>query len=93
MILKETLPGGPIIRTSHLKISLSSTSPAENPLKEFVNTKNKTCSLVTFQVEKSKAKLEMKNFGNSNAWNQTHLSQDSSLVPLIAFLIAVLRSP
>lgn len=26
------LPGGPIISTSHLKISLSSTRPAENPI-------------------------------------------------------------
>lgn len=32
--VEGSLPGGPIIRTSHLKMSLSSTRPAENPAKK-----------------------------------------------------------
>lgn len=34
--VSKNKPGGPIISTSHLKISLSSRSPAENPERETI---------------------------------------------------------
>lgn len=46
-----SVSGGPIIRTSHLYISLSSIRPAENPSTGFLCNSGKKKFLLTFQVE------------------------------------------
>lgn len=46
------LPGGPIISTSHLKMSLSSTRPAENPIKSIkINKKNQIQSTLKLHAK------------------------------------------